>query len=282
MSQLIGYICSDDSLTPAAVHAVRDDLRRDQDGDYAAMGFGWVQENRSLLRKHPSQGSNGVSALSLLSDLPARAIVGYKTHEKPESSDTLDLQPFRYRNWVFTQDDTASNFAEYRDSLIESIPDHIRRNVQGNNRAEVAFHLFLAGANERGQLNRQRVEGRQAAAALAETAVTLEQLESDHGDLPLKMQAVSVTSRLLLSARIGDPVFYREFDGIEEPEEEPLFAGHRPKPVEHPHFKGVMVVSGEEPDGDQWTAVDDRSVMWVGHDWEVHTASFDELLVEED
>lgn len=279
MSQLIGYICSDDSLTPSVVHAVRGELASID--DYASLGFGWVQENRSLLRKHPSQGANGVNALSLLSDLPARAIVGYTQSEQTDSSDTLDLQPFRYRNWVYAQEDNVETFDGYRDDVMEDIPDHIRRNVQGHNRAEVAFHRFLAAVNAEGQLDRQRVEGRSVARAMAASIQDLEDRALEHGHDEPGLRAVSVTNRLLLAGRVGEPLFYRQFDGIEEPSEEPLFAGHRPKPLEHPHFDGVMIVSGDRPDGDDWVEVPDRHVMWVDESWDVQVASLENLVGEQ-
>lgn len=278
MSQLIGYICSDDSLTPSVVHAVRGEI--ESLDDYEALGFGWVQENRSLLRKHPSQGSNGVSALSLLSDLPARAIVGYTESEQPDSSDTLDLQPFRYRNWVDAHEDNAESFGGYRDEILEEIPDHIRRNIQGNNRAEVAFHRFLASVNEHGQLDRQRVEGTKVARAMAQTAEELEARALEHGLDEFEMRSVSVSTRFLVAVRIGEPLYIRTFDGIQEPGEEPLFAGHRPRPVEHPHFNGVLVVSGRQPNGEDWVEVPDRHVMWVGGDWDVQVESLERLLTE--
>jgi glutamine amidotransferase len=279
MSQLIGYICSDDSLTPSVVHAVRDELVALD--DYAALGFGWVQENRSLLRKHPSQGGNGVNALSLLSDLPARAIIGYTESDEPTSLDTLDLQPFRYRNWVYAQEDDVETFDGFRDEVLEEIPDHIRRNVQGHNRAEVAFHRFLSAVNQHGQLDRQRVDGTAAARAMAESVDDLERRAVEHGHDSLELRSVSVTNRLMLAARVGEALYYRQFDGIEEPGDEPLFAGHRPKPVSHPHFNGVIVASGAKPEGDNWTEIPDRHVMWVDHDWDVEVESIDDLLADD-
>ncbi|MGM0555157.1 MAG: class II glutamine amidotransferase [Myxococcota bacterium] len=276
MSQLIGYICSDDSLTPSVVHTVRDELVAVD--DYAALGFGWVQEHRSLLRKHPSQGSNGVNALSLLSDLPARSIVGYTESQQPDSLDTLDLQPFRYRNWVYAQEDNVESFDGYRGEVIEDIPDHILRNIHGHNRAEVAFHRFLAAVHEQGQLDGQRVDGGRVARAMAESVQDLEQRAIEHGLDSVELRAVTVSTRLLLAARLGAPLYYRQFDGVEEPGEEPLFAGHRPKPVEHPHFNGVLVASGDKPQGEDWVEVPDRHIMWVDGDWDVQIEAISDLL----
>jgi glutamine amidotransferase len=276
MSQLIGYICSDDSLTPSVVHAVRDELMSVD--DYAALGFGWVQEHRSLLRKHPSQGANGVNALSLLSDLPARAIVGYTESARSDSLDTLDLQPFRYRNWVYAQEDNVESFDGYRDEVLEEVPDHIRRNIQGQNRAEVAFHRFLAAVNDHGQLDRQRVDGGEVARAMASSVSDLERRGLDHGLDAVELRAVSVSTRLLLAARIGEALYYRQFDGIQEPSEDPLFAGHRPRPVAHPHFNGVLVASGDRPNGESWVEIPDRHIMWVDGDWDVQVEAIEGLL----
>ena len=283
MFGLIGYVCSDDSLTPAAMHKVRGELGgEERNGDFAALGFGWVQENRSLLRKHPNQENNGIDVLGLLSDIPARAIVGY-VQEDDGFTDTLDLQPFRFRNWVYAQDDSLTSFEESREELTGDIPDHIRRNIQGNNRAEVAFHRFLYAMHTRDQLGQQRPDGREAAMSLARAASEFESIDppSDR-ERPVEMQAVTATQRLLLALNIERGMYYRVFEGIEEPTDDPLFAGHRPKPETHPHFKAVFLATGELEPSEEWNELGEREIFWVDQDWKVHTEGLDALIEDDE
>ncbi len=279
MSRLLGYMCSDDSLTPYAMSEVRQQAWLQEANLPATLGFGWVQESRTLLRKHPSQSSEPVDVLGLLADIPARAIVGHMREELDGAVDTLDLQPFRLRKWVYSQSGQVPRLEEFRDDLITEIPDHIRRNIAGKTGAEVVFHRFYHWMKKKGALGPSRGRGRLVAEAMAATLDEFERRAHQSGhEGPLSIDIVAATERLVVVARMGDPVHYRVFKGIEQPGGEPLFAGHRPKKIEHPHFKGVFLGSKLAPEADGWEELPERSVMWVDESWEAKTATIDELF----
>ena len=279
MSRLLGYMCSDDSLTPYAMAEVRQQAWMDEANSPATLGFGWVQESRTLLRKHPTQASEPIDVLGLLADIPARAIVGHMSEEVDGAVDTLDLQPFRFRKWVFSQSGHVPFFDEFRDDLVANIPDHIRRNIQGKTDAEVVFHRFYHWMKKKGALSTPRPKGRLVAEAFAATLDELERLSHEAGhEGPLSVDLIAASERLVVAARTGAPIHYRMFDGIEHPAEEPLFAGHRPKQVEHPHFKGVFLASSLTANVEGWHELADQSVMWVDGSWEANTVKMEEVL----
>lgn len=279
MSRLLGYMCSDDSLTPYAMDEVRQEAWVDEANLPATLGFGWVQESRTLLRKHPSQAAEPIDVLGLLADLPARALVGHMRDHLGGAIDTLDLQPFRFRKWVFSQTGHAPLFEEYRDELVADIPDHIRRNIQGKTDAEVVFHRFYHWMKKKGALATPRPTGRLVAEAIAATLDEIETRARQAGhEGPVSLDLVAASERLVVAARTGDPIHYRMFDGIEHAAEEPLFAGHRPKKVQHPHFKAVFLASNLAPEADGWEEVGERSVMWVDGSWEANVVPMGELL----
>lgn len=279
MSRLLGYLCSDDTLTPFAMREVAQEAWPSDAEEVATLGFGWVQESRTLLRKHPSRGHDPVDVLGLLCDIPARAIVGHLQGEFDGAVDTLDLQPFRFRKWVYAQCGQVPNFGVFRDELVETIPDHIRRNIQGKTDAEVVFHKLYHWMKKQGALTGTRADGELAAAAMAETFTELEQRAQRAGhEGPIAIDAVAVTERFFVAARHDStPLHYRIFEGLEQPGEEPLFAGHRPKAIEHPHFRAAFLASGLEPTTQDWVEVPERSVVWVDDSWEVGVAPIDEL-----
>jgi glutamine amidotransferase len=248
----------------------------------ASLGFGWVQESRTLLRKHPSEGNDPVDVLGLLADIPARAIVGHMRERLNGKIDSLDLQPFRFRKWVYAQSSSAPFFEAYRDELLADIPDHIRRNIQGKTDAEVIFHRLYHLMKDEGALSSSRARAAKVAQAVAAMLDEIEHRSHAAGhEGPLTINLVGATERMVVAARLGDPVHYKMYRGLEQPGEEPLFAGHRPKKIEHPHFKGAFLASKLAPNAEGWTELPERHVLWVDESWEAKTASIDELLDEQ-
>ncbi len=281
MSRLLGYMCSDDSLTPYAMGEVRREAWGDEAAPLATLGFGWVQESRTLLRKHPSDTQEPVDVLGLLADVPARTIVGHARDPDDGTVDALDLQPFRFRKWVFAQSGSAPEFEGYRDALLGAIPDHIRRNIKGKTDAEVILHFFYHRMKENGALSGGRASARLAAQALAATLAEVEQHAHRVGhEGPISIDIVAATERLLVCGRTGEAIHYRIFRGIEQPGEEPLFAGHRPKKIQHPHFRGVFLASHLQPGADHWSEVPAHNVAWIDGDWEPHTGDVQDLLAD--
>lgn len=272
MSRLLGYICSDDTLHYTVMEEVADELRMGDGSDKIGRGFGWVQEGRTLVRKQPPQGATGGELGSVVSDIPAREIVGYECDPDSSEVDTLDLQPFSYRTWVYAQDGETEFPDDEREVIWEGIPDHIRRNIDGDSLEELCFHVFLTGLHERGGFGLSQSDPEGCADALAEAVKTLgSRLEGGKNSDPVfDTDIVTISERLLLVFAGSDDVYYQKFEGIEEQHDEPLFAGHRPHIEEHPHFRAVLVTNGLQGEGNGWTQLPARHLLRVGADWEVH------------
>jgi len=285
MSRLLGYMCSDDTLTYSVMEEVAGDLRTPEDQAPLGHGFGWLQDGRSLLRKQPPQGATGVELRNVMSDIPAREIVGYECTPDSDAVDTLDLQPFCFRTWVYAQDGDLDvlDGGEQGEAMLRELPDHIRRNIQGESLEEICFHIFLAALQDQGGFGLSQSSPRRCASAMVQTVDEIEgRLDGDkNSDQVFDTDIVAVSERLLMAVSGDDGVYYREFEGIEEQKEEPLFAGHRPQVEKHPHFKAVLVTNGLTDGADQWEELPPRSVMWVDSDWEVNIESLDEFDAEE-
>lgn len=285
MSRLLGYMCSDDTLTYAVMDEVADDLNGLTTGEHIARGFGWLKEGRSLLRKQPPQGSTGVDFTNLVSDIPAREIVGYECEPERPSVDTLDLQPFCFRTWVYAQDGELSSLAghEQQDAMLEELPDHIRRNIDGESLEEICFHVFLAALQDRGGFGLSASNPTECVSALVDTVEEIEsRLDGDKSsDDIFDTDMVTVSERLLIAVAGDESVYYRKFEGIEEEQEEPLFAGHHPQVEEHPHFRAVLVTNELDDGADGWEELPPRHVMWVGSDWDINIEPLESFGDEE-
>ena len=279
MSRLLGYMCSDDTLTHSLIDEVSDDLDHPNPDQRIGHGVGWVQEGRSLLRKQPPQGASGGQLSNVIADIPSREIVGYECDADSEAIDTLDLQPFCFRTWVYAQDGDLENLEGREEEMLAALPDHIRRNIQGESVEEVCFHTFLDELQNNGGFGLSQSAPSRCAEALHSTIQQLESRLADDksSDQILETDHVAISERLLLAFAGSDHLYYRKFEGIEETQEEPLFAGHRPQVEKHPHFRAVLLTNGLEQVSDEWTQVPPRSLVWVGSDWEVDVVPFDEF-----
>lgn len=277
MSQVFGYICSDDSLTSEVMKQYGQPLRAVTPDERVGLGIGLLQDGRSLLRKHPKRKAASVDLPALLGDISSRSMVGHVRHEDAGTVGTKDLQPFRFRDWVYAQHGNEEKLKGAYDGLRASVPDHVRRNIEGNSMAELLFHSFYTRVESELPTTPRANWPQMYAQQLARTMVQVQQeLNGSAGEDIAPLQAVAVTDRCIVAARIGEPMHYRLIEGIEEPTEEPLFAGHNPKSIKHDRFRALMVAN--EIDDEEWTEIPNHHVMWVVNGWDVEVAEIDELV----
>ncbi len=283
MSHVFGYLCSDDSLTHVVMTEFKGQLTPIPAEDRASLGIGWLQQGRTLVRKHPARPDSTADLIDLLADIPTRAMVAHIQHARSGNLQAADLQPFRYRNWVYAQhggpagDPTRTQ--QFIDALTSEMPDHLRRNLQGQTSPDVFFHTLLTKLTENDAFT-AILPPAQHARVLAKTIHSLQQHALAAGLDPLdSLLNVVVTERQLVATRVGPPLYYRIFEGIQEPGEKPLFAGHRTRPLEHPQFRAV-IVANHITANDDWTEIPDQHVMWVEPGWQVKTAPIQELAAQ--
>lgn len=277
MSRLIGYICNDDSLTPRVVEEIDPPFGDDERAGRSALarGFGWVRDGQALLRKRPPQGREHNRMDAIFADIQARQIVGYECAPERSTVETQDLQPFCFRDWIYAQSGDADALSAHREDIVSGLPDHIRRNLDGNSASELAFHLFVAALQRHEGLDLARREHHDCAVALAEAGRRMREFSSGAGEVerPPEVDAVAISEQLLVAWAGRGDLYYREFEGFDVSDEDPLFAGHDPESEGHPHFRAVLVATAESAPSPAWTAVDRRTTLWVDDDWEIRHLS---------
>lgn len=266
MARLIALLCNDDSLTPLAVRGLRESVDFPSTQEASGFGYGWIQDGRSLLRTTPKPGSGTPDFMDLMADIPARAIVGHIREPDGGSSPTLDLQPFRFRKWVFAHVGEQPELEQTRGRLLESVPDFIQGNIKGSTSSEVFGHRFLSELYSSGLLDKGRTSPERCAEGLAET-IRAVQIEAAVAEFA----AVAVTERSMVAGSIGRQLYYREVRGLQDSREQPLFAGHKPKQTSYPSFKGVWVTDSPT-DASDWEALPDGHVLSVGSGWDIQIA----------
>lgn len=262
MPRMIAYLCNDDNLTPVALRLVRDSIELPPTGESSGFGFGWIQEGRSLLRTTPKPSRSSGALLDLMADLRTRASIGAVRDASEGPADPLALQPFRFRRWVFAHAGEDAGLAETHQQLLAEVPGFVSGNIKGTSSSEVFGHVFLGELHGENLLD-TRIDPEGCAAALA-AAIRKIQIGAAVADLGI----VAVSDRTLVAGAIGHPLYYREVRGLSHFKEEPLFAGHKPRPSSHPSFKAIFVTDAAV-DGEEWKLLPDGHVMWLDRDWNV-------------
>lgn len=262
MFRLLGYLCNDATLNAAFFKHGLEHLEIDAVDVSSGLGLGWVQDGRSLLRTMPRPSRSSATLEAMLGDIPARSLIAHSRDTSDEPAATLDLQPFRYRRWVYAHAGELPASKELRSELLGNVPEFIAGNVKGDSGEEIMFHLFVAKLHEESQLD-GHTHGERCAAAMAHAVVDAQQVAL------ASYAGIAVSERLMVFASAGVPVWYREVRGLSEAREKPLFAGHRPKPIDHASFKALMVVQADDSPGESWERAPDGQVGWMERDWKL-------------
>lgn len=268
MLRIVAYAGTDSQLASHVLSGLRTELELPLTGESSGFGMGWIQDKRSLLRTNPKPSSNEPVLMDLMADLPARAMLGYIREVGSPRVKAVDLQPFRFRRWVFAHEGESPLSEETRESLLEDVPHFIRSNIKGTTFSEVAFHACLSALRDRNQLEGTKLNHEEVAQAMAQTVGKIEQVGA-----VADFRAVAVTRKTLVCARLGRPLYYKFIRGLEVADKAPMFAGHRPRKAQHPAFRAVAVANFSGEPGQDWEAVPDRSVMWIDQDWRAHFVS---------
>ncbi len=262
MSQrILGYMSNDDSLTAAAFRHIEQEVRLDTTGS-SGLGVSWIQQDRVLERKSPQLTGGVHDVFSSIGEVSSR-VIGACTQEEILSH-TSDMSPHRFQKWIYlegmidaheSRGDEEAHLARF-----ETLPDFLRRNVNESLPASIRFFDYMYTLFER-DIYHVAAKRREAAAE----ALVLS-LAGMHSNLDAPFHAMVLSKGLMIAAACGEPLFYRVFDGLEQPAPAPLYDGERTRPIKSPHFRAVMIASLDEVN-EAWTRLEPGHVMFVDESW---------------
>lgn len=261
MSRFVSVVCNDDSLVSTAVRALRDQVVLPTNGDAIGHGVGWIQGDQTLLRTTPKPSPSAPGLFDVLVDIRARGLVGHVLSMTEVDDDITQLQPYRFRRWILAHSGEQPEERALR-SLLAEVPEFVASNVKNITAGEVFSHMFLGELHRRGILD----AGSPALYADALAAlVRAVQVEAAVADFAL----VAISAKTLVTASVGHPVHAQLLRGLQT-QPEPLFAGHRPRAVNHGAFKGVVLTDAAVT-GDGWAELDDEHVSWLDDGWQLRS-----------
>ena len=261
MTCLFGCICNQPEQLSRSLDAVRSVLVAG--APVARWGMGYVQGDDVLLSRNPRQQAGNVDFYAAMASLRADYLIAHAS-APDRLTGNPNTQPFRYRKWMFAQEDSAQgepiddaidDIGPVQAALLEDVPEFIRRNVKGKTLAEHIFHVFLASLHEIGDLDDANFPTDRLhealAAALTRTKQVLARMEIGHepGNLMLS------NGRLFLAARQGQPLYMRRLV-VPGPE-----APHRDEA-----FRGILVVSAAATPGEGFEEIPPHSVLLISRD----------------
>ena len=159
MARLIGIIGNRPDLAARVLAFESDALRARSKGTPLGWGLGFYQGGEVLMRRRPIDERPDIDIAKLAGDVRADLVVGHVRQATIGALRTENTHPFRYRQWLFAQTGTVSEFDQVRERLIASVPEFLRSGIRGDTDAEVVFHVFLSFLHDAGRLNDGPVEG---------------------------------------------------------------------------------------------------------------------------
>jgi len=192
-----------------------------------------------LLGKRPNGAPVPLSLFGLTGAIHSEAIVAHARYATVGTQKDENTHPFRYRRWLFAQDGTVEGFAQVRPLLLAAVPDHLRRQVEGETDAEHVFVAFLALLRKAGHsIDDYDLDAAAAAQALARTVRQLDAWCREAGvQRSSALSLLATNGRILVAARRGQPLHYALLEGIvpcplheidaSTPESDPRLRAHR-------------------------------------------------------
>jgi glutamine amidotransferase len=203
-----------------------------------AVGYGYYSESDVLLGKRPSGVPGPIALPALVGTVESEVLLVHARQATVGTFEERNTHPFRFRRWLFAHDGTIEGFEQVRPRLLASLPDFLRRNIQGETDSEHAFMYFLKLLRDEGRLDDLELEAATAGQALARTARQIDAWCREVGaQKPSALNFVATNGRILTATRRGRPLHYALVEGIlpcpldgldaATPESDPRLRPHR-------------------------------------------------------
>lgn len=269
MSVAFGVFTSDPNLLRCELLRLVGELRTGESASCNAVGIGCYAQEEVLFQRFRSaldlelvsQRWAGAESAALLYHASELAL-GMAAEE--------NTQPFRYRRWMFCQMGPLAHLRGSAAELASSLPDFLRRQVQGEGIPELVFALFLKSLHESGRLDDELLGAGQAAVLLGKTIRQLEELSSRVGSpLPSAVNCIATNGSVFVATRSGAlPLYYRLLEGVADCPRcgiNPTMADTLP--LVRAHRRRRTVVLASHPTRlSSWMEIDNQSAIAIGRD----------------
>ena len=270
MARLFGIIGNRPDLAARVLAFEADPLRARSKGAPLGWGLGFYQGGEVLMRRRPIDERPDIDVAKLAGDVRADLVVGHVRQATIGPLRTENTHPFRYRQWLFAETGTVSEFDQVRERLIASVPEFLRSGIRGDTDAEVLFHVFLSFLHDAGRLNDGLVEGPLLREALRSTLAVVDGLTSEVGSAVANLNIlVSDGDRLIAVHRSDMAMGLRVLSGKTDADtvigDDPQLRRKIPE-LGRMHFTLAASDFDEPLPSGRWKAVPDSAIVTMTRD----------------
>jgi predicted glutamine amidotransferase len=270
MARLFGIIGNRPDLAARVLAFEAEALRARSKGAPLGWGLGFYQGGEVLMRRRPIDERPEIDIAKLAADVRADLVVGHVRHATIGPLRTENTHPFRYRQWLFAQTGTVTEFEQVRDRLVASVPDFLRSGIRGDTDAEVLFHVFLSFLHDAGRLNDGQVEPTLVREALRSSLAVVDGMTAEVGADAAKLNIVISDGDQLVAVHRSDAAMrVRVHSGKGDAD---LIMGDDPQlrrkipELARMHFALCASDFDEAPPNGRWKAVPDYAIVTMARD----------------
>jgi predicted glutamine amidotransferase len=270
MARLFGIIGNRPDLTARVLAFEAEALRARSQGEPLGWGLGFYQGGEVLIRRRPIDERQELDFFTLAADVRADVLIGHVRHATVGALRTENTHPFRYRQWLFAQTGTVSQFEQVRERLVGSVPDFLRSGIRGETDAEIMFYVFLSFLHDAGLLNNGSVEAGPVREALRSSLAVVDGMTAEAGTAPGMLNLlVSNGGQIVALHRSDAPMGLRTLSGKADGDtvlgDDPQLRRKVPE-LGRMHFTiAASDFDGAVPNG-RWRMVPERAIVTMSCD----------------
>src|SRR5579883_3341902 len=270
MARLFGIIGNRPDLAARVLASEEEALRARSKGAPLGWGLGFYQGGEVLMRRRPIDERRDIDVARLAADVRADLVVVHVRFAIVDALRTENTHPFRYRQWLFAQTGTVSDFEQVRDRLVASVPDFLRSGIRGDTDAEVVFHVFLSFLHDAWRLNDGLVEPPLVREALRSSLAVIDGMTAEVGAEPVRLNLmVSNGDQLVAVHRSPTVMSLRVLGGKSDADaiigDDPQLRRKIPE-LARMHFTVAASDFDDAPPNGRWKPVPDCAIVTMGRD----------------
>jgi predicted glutamine amidotransferase len=270
MARLFGIIGNRPDLAPRVLAAEAEALTARSRGAPLGWGLGFYQGGEVLMRRRPIDERAEIDIAKLAADVRADLVVGHVRHATIGPLRTENTHPFRYRQWLFAQTGTVTEFDQVRERLVASVPEFLRGGIRGDTDAEVLFHVFLSFLHDAGRLNDGAVAAELVREALRSSLAVVDGMTAEVGGTAAQLNLILSDGEKLVAVHRSDSAMrLRVLGGKADADaiigDDPQLRRKIPE-LARMHFSLCASDFDEAPPNGRWKAVAERAIVTMTRD----------------